>query len=276
MGNMQEAAAALMAMAGNPQHKRLLRLSFPKKDGPAALMLANRLDATEGLSQDFHYTVEVLSADASIALKDVQGKLVCIELVREDKTLRYFSGYVFEFRHVKTDGNQATYDMVLLPWLAYLRLRRDNYLFHGKTLAEQTEEIFADYSAKDAKLSITKGDTAYTDAYQYDESDYNYLHRRWEERGWYYWYEHRQDGHTLMLCDDSTTQAPPIDGDSPKIPYQREAGSIEDDAIGDWTPVRRIVPASVSLASFDFKSPKPQLTSTPTKNQQGDVLRQEV
>jgi type VI secretion system secreted protein VgrG len=78
-----------------------------------------------------------------------------------------------------------------------------------------------------------------------------------------------------MLSDDST-QAPPIDGDSPKIPYQREAGSIEDDAIGDWTPVRRIVPASVSLASFDFKSPKPQLTSTPTKNQQGDILKQEV
>jgi type VI secretion system secreted protein VgrG len=69
MGNMQEATAALMAMAGNPQHKRLLRLTFPKKDGPAALMLANRLDATEGLSRDFHYTVEVLSSDASIALK---------------------------------------------------------------------------------------------------------------------------------------------------------------------------------------------------------------
>jgi type VI secretion system secreted protein VgrG len=275
MGNMQEGATALMAMAGNPQHKRLLRLSFPKKDGPTAPMLANRLDATEALSSDFHYTVEVLSSDASIALKDVQGKLVSIELVREDKTLRYFSGYVFEFRHVKTDGNQATYDMVLLPWLAYLRLRRDNYLFHGKTLAEQTDEIFGDYSVKDAKLSINKGDATYTDAYQYDESDYNYLHRRWEERGWYYWYEHRKDGHTLMLCDDST-QAPPIDGDSPKIPYQREAGSIEDDAIGDWTPVRRLVSAKVSLASFDFKSPKPQQASTPTKNQQGDVLRQEV
>ncbi len=183
MGNMQEAAAAFAAMASDPQHKRLLRLTFPKKDGPMALMLANRLDATEALSSDFHYTVEVLSSDASIALKDVQGKLVSIELVREDNTLRYFSGYVFEFRHVKTDGAQATYDMVLLPWLAYLRLRRDNYLFHGKTLIEQTEEIFADYLVKDAQLTISQGDAAYTDAVQYDESDYNYLHRRWEERG---------------------------------------------------------------------------------------------
>ena len=275
MGNMQDAAAAFAAMASDPQHKRLLRLSFPKKDGPTSLMLANRLDATEGLSRDFHYSVEVLSADASIALKDVQGKLVNVELVREDKTLRYFSGYVFEFRHVKTDGNQATYDMVLLPWLAYLRLRRDNYLFHGKTLADQTEEIFGDYPVKDAKLRISGPDAQYTDACQYDESDYNYLHRRWEERGWYYWYEHTASGHTLVLSDDSS-QAKPIDGDSPKIPYQREAGSQEDDAIGDWTPVRRLVPASVSLSSFDFKKPKPASAHTPTNNLQGDVLKQEV
>ena len=275
MGNMQEAAAAFAAMASDPQHKRLLRLTFPKKDGPAALMLANRLDATEALSSDFHYSVEVLSNNASIALKDVQGKLVSIALVREDKTLRYFSGYVFEFRHVKTDGAQATYAMVLLPWLAYLRLRQDNYLFHSKTLVEQTEAIFGDYSVRDAQLRINQGDAPYTDACQYGESDYNYLHRRWEERGWYYWYEHTDSGHTLVLSDDST-QAPPIDGDSPKVPYQREAGSNEDDGIGDWSPVRRLVPASVALASFDFKNPKPASALTSTKNQQGEVLRQEV
>ena len=34
------------------------------------------------------YTPEALFADASIALKDVQDKLVSIELVREDKSLR--------------------------------------------------------------------------------------------------------------------------------------------------------------------------------------------
>ena len=40
--------------------------------------------------------------------------------------------------------------------------------------------------------------------------------------------------------------------------------------------MRRLVPASVSLSSFDFKKPKPASAHTPTNNLQGDVLKQEV
>jgi type VI secretion system secreted protein VgrG len=254
------------------QHNRLLRLTFPNDDGPAALMLANRLDASEGLSRDFRFEVEVLSDDKGIALKDVQGKMVTIELVREDGSMRYFNGYVFEFRRTKTDGGLVYYTMVLAPWMAYLRLRRDNYIFHNLSLAEQTDEIFADYAVRSAELRIAGADPEMTYACQYGESDYNYLHRRWEARGWHYWYEHSADGHKLVLSDDSTAAAP-IDGARTDIPFQREAGSLEDDGLGEWTPVRRLVPASVALSGFDFKKPRPTTVDVPTVNEQGDVLR---
>lgn len=93
--------------------------------------------------------------------------------------------------------------------------------------------------------------------------------------GWYYWYEHTADGHKLILSDDSTG-APPIDGLSQEIPFQREAGSREDDGIGDWTPIRRLVPSSVVLSSFDFKKPMPAIVDMPTLNVQGDVLAVET
>ena len=47
-------------------------------------------------------------------------------------------------------------------------------------------------------------------------------------------------------------------------------------SIADWTPVRRIVPAKVTLAAFDFKKPRPMQADVPTINQQGDVLPLEV
>ncbi|MDC6256490.1 contractile injection system protein, VgrG/Pvc8 family [Ralstonia solanacearum] len=135
MANMLEAAQALQAlMSGQRQNKRLLRLSFPRNDGPAgALMVANRLEAYEGLSRDFQFTVEILSDNPDIELKDVLGKMVTVELVRDDGSQRYFNGYVFDFRFVKNDAGFSYYDMVLLPWLAFLRYRRDNYLFHGRS-----------------------------------------------------------------------------------------------------------------------------------------------
>jgi type VI secretion system secreted protein VgrG len=257
------------------QHNRLLRLSFPNEDGPGAVLLANRLEVKEALSRDFRIVVEVLSDNENIELKDVLGRMVTVELVREDGTMRYFNGYVFEFRRDYADGAFVYYDMVLGPWLSYLKLRRDNYLFHNRSMGDQTAEIFADYAVRSWELRVAGPDPEMTFACQYGESDYNYLHRRWEALGWYYWYEHTADGHKLILSDDSTA-APPIDGARKEIPFQREAGSKEDDGLGDWTPVRRLVPSSVVLSSFDFKKPKPAVVDVPTLNVQGDVLAVET
>ncbi|SFC33260.1 contractile injection system protein, VgrG/Pvc8 family, partial [Collimonas sp. OK412] len=135
---MSNVLQSLQSLIGGRQTNRILRLSFPHDDGPSAQLLVNKLDAVESLSRDFAFTVELLSDDASLALKDLQGKLFSVELVRADGSLRYFSGYCFEFRLVKTDGSVSFYQARLGPWLQYLRLRKDNYIFHGKTLREQS------------------------------------------------------------------------------------------------------------------------------------------
>ncbi|CAJ0780759.1 Actin cross-linking toxin VgrG1 [Ralstonia mannitolilytica] len=275
MTNMLEAAKALQALiSGQRQNQRLLRLSFPHNDAPAgALMVANRLEAYEGLSRDFHFTVEVLSDNPDIALKDVMGKMVTVELVREDGGQRYFNGYVFDFRFVKNDAGFSYYDMVLLPWLAFLRYRRDNYLFHGKSVEDQTDTIFGDYDVQDWKTKALGDDAPMTDACQYDESDYNYLHRRWEAKGWLYWYEHRKDGHTLVLCGDST-QASPIDGDGQMV-WQGKSG-VTECGLTSFSAVRTVAPTAYAASSFDFKSPRPVRADVPTINKQGKLPQMEV
>ncbi|MYN20131.1 type VI secretion system tip protein VgrG [Rugamonas sp. FT107W] len=272
---MSSLSEMISAFAHGRQNNRILRLSFPHDDGPHSTLLANRLEASEGLSRDFEYTVEVLADDASLALKDVQGKMVTISLVRGDGSMRFFNGYVFEFRLVKTDGSVAFYSMVLRPWLAYLKLRKDNYLFHGKSLRDQSADVFSDYGTHpDWDCQVMGADEPVTMACQFDETDHNYLHRRWEAAGWHYWYEHSEKAHKLILADDST-QAAPIDGDGPEIRFQRHAGAIEEDAIGDWSPVRSIVASKVAISAFDFKHPLPNNVDLPTLNQQGDVLTTE-
>ncbi|HEX8787475.1 MAG TPA: hypothetical protein VF793_14915, partial [Telluria sp.] len=58
------------------QHNRILRLLFPHDDAPPTQFLVNKLDAIESLSRNFEFTVELLSDDAGIALKEMQGKLL--------------------------------------------------------------------------------------------------------------------------------------------------------------------------------------------------------
>jgi type VI secretion system secreted protein VgrG len=267
---MTNSLSSIHDLVYSRQYNRILRLSFPNNDAPAAQLVVNKIDATESLSRDFEFTVELLSDEASVALKEMQGKLLNIELVRRDGSLRYFSGHVFSFRRRHSDGGITFYEAKLGPWLKFLSLRKDNYLFHNKTLREQTDSIFRDYGAYSQwEWQVTGDDPTMTDACQFDETDFNYLSRRWEAAGWYYWYEHDASGHKLIVSSDST-QAPALDGGA-QVRFHGEGGALEEDAIDRWSPVRQIVPSSFALNGFNFKDPRPSNVTLPTLNQQGDV-----
>lgn len=277
------AEANLSAFSGDAQHKRLLRLDFPKQDGPHAILLPNSLQAHEELSRGFRYEVELLSDDARIPLKVMMARMVTISLVRAGGSLRYFNGYVTEFRFIRADGGFAFYRMVLEPFLAFARLRQDNVSFHNKTVRQITEATLAQYRQADWHMFTHDDDPVLTAANQYNETDYNHLHRRWETRGLLYWYEHRADGHTLMLSDNSML-AGPIDADRGSDPsrgadviaFHAQSGSIEDDGIHRWSPVRKLGSGSTTLASFNYKSPAPQLAGFDSCNQQGDFFPYEI
>lgn len=281
MGESQAiaAGAALSAFSQHAQHDRLMRMEFPRGDGPEAILLPNRMTAHEEISRCFRFEVELLSDDARIPLKAMMARMVTISLVRADGSLRHFNGYVTEFRFLRADGGFAFYQMLLEPWLAFARLRQDNVSFHGKSVIELTELTFAHYRQADWHSAIIADYPRLTCANQYGETDYNHLHRRWEALGVHYWYEHRADGHTLWLSDRSTL-AQPIDptgiDDSGELPFRDKAGSLEDDGIREWSPVRRIASGRTTVASFDYKNPIAQRMSAESLNDQGDVYPHEI
>jgi len=266
----------LQALFDVHQKTRLLRLSFPNSDGPQARLMVNRLHGTEYLSRDFEFRVELLSDDAGIELEAMHGKLLCVSLVQADGSLRPFTGYVTSFKLVKTDGGVAFYEAVLKPWLAYTSLRRNNRLFHAQNLREQANTIFDDYGGLPAwEWEITSEQPQFTMATQWNETDHNYLCRRWEAAGYSYRYEHNAEGHTLRIGDD-TRAAPPIDGPSPGIRFHGAGGAIDEDAISDWSPLRQWASGQAAVSGFDFKSPRPIHADTVTINQQGDIPQLEV
>lgn len=274
MNLLQGASAILSALNADSQERRILRLDFPRGDGPASIMLANALSGQETLSRDFHFNVEVLSDDAHISLKSVMGKMVTLSLVRNDGSLRYFNGYVFEFRFLKTDGGFAVYEMGLRPWLTFLSLGKNSRTFQNVLLAEMIERTVVDCAQRDYKLLLTKESPVITLAIQHNESDYNHLYRRLEAAGCHTWYEHRFDGHTLWISDDSTL-ADPIDG-APTMQFQNQAGSQEDDGVSQWSPARRICPQRVTVNSYDFKRAGTERPARDSMNQQGEVPEIEV
>ena len=268
--------AALSAFGQAAQEQRLLRLDFPRGDGPAdCVLLVDTLKATEQVSRDFCFEAELLSDNAHIALKAMMGRMATVSMVRDDGTLRHFNGYVSEFRLLHADGGFASYRMVLQPWLAFARLRQDNVSFHGQSVIQLTETTFGHYEQRDWKTCLQGDDPQLPCANQHNETDYNHLHRRWEALGWHYWYEHRADGHTLWLADDSSL-AELIDGEDGSMRFHADSGSLEDDGVQQWQAVRQLGSGLLTLASFDYKNPQPQRATAYSLNRQGDLFAHEL
>lgn len=253
------------------QHHRILQLHFVNDDAPDVELLINRLNASEALSRDYAYTLELLSDDACIPLEALMGKLLRVALVRADGTQRHFTGYVERFSFLRTDGGLAFYEARLVPWMAFLAARINNRIFHQRNLEGLSAEIFSAYPSHARwNCQLRHDDPVCTDIFQFDESDSNLLHRRWEDAGWHYHYEHQSDGHQLRLSDDST-YANPIDGGG-QVPFQHHGGAIEEDGMAQWSMVRQFQPSSTRLSSYDFKTARPQQVDVPTLNKQGAVL----
>lgn len=245
----------LRKIATGMQNKRLLTLLFPRGDAPYDILLANRLEGEESLSRDFRFVVEILSDNAKLDPKDFVDKQIAVQLLRSDGSFRYFNGYIFSYRFVRTDGDIAFYEAEIGPWLRYLTLRKNNRLFLDLAIRGQTATIFDDYSTLPVwDWKVREADPPMTMACQFDEHDHNYVHRRWEHRGLCYWYEHTSTEHKLIVSDPVRTE-PAIDGSSPEIAYRREVGSQEADGIASWSPIQQTTSTHIAESRADFKAP---------------------
>lgn len=274
-----------MSLSDLRQNNRLMKLHFPNEDGPSSPLLIEGMKAEEELSKSFTYTLDLLSDDAFIETTELMGVMMTVELEQADGSARYFNGYVTQAERTGSDGGYCLYQVVLSPWTHLLHNTIDNYTFQEQTLIDTIDEIFANYSPfPDYDIRIygkvepetfrAQGGRITPDAPD-GESDYNYLHRRLEEKGWYYWFEHRKDGHTLIISDNSEFASTPIDGTG-KVRFHNDKATLPEDTIQQWKIRRILSPAKVSLTSFDFKHPRAERYDTRTRNQQGDVLQTEV
>ncbi|MGA4133897.1 type VI secretion system tip protein VgrG, partial [Ralstonia nicotianae] len=265
------------------QSNRLLGLSFPKDDAPTATdlrgrsvpvqMVVERLEAQEGLGQDFRFELTLLADSAGLVLADMLGKLLAVSLVKPDGTLRWFTGHVAEFSLVGSDPGVATYRAVLRPWLWFARARINDRVFRDRSLYQQISEILQDYGAwAQWRWAVAGEDAPFTMAVQgggQGESDHNYIYRRLEARGCISGYEHDATGHRLVIFDRSS-QCPPVEGDQ-RIPFQAAGGPQEENAIQRWTPVQTAAAALFAASAFDFKHPQARHHAESTQRKQGRV-----
>ncbi|WAC00431.1 type VI secretion system Vgr family protein [Pseudomonas putida] len=256
------------------QNKRLFTFDSPLPPEQELQLLS--FSGREAISELFSFQAELISQDARIELKKLIGKKVTVGIALADGSTRYLSAHVSDFVHTGADGGIANYSAELVPWLWILSRRRDSRIFQDKTTEQIVKEVFDYYlTLADHEFRLSQPLKPISYCTQYQESDLNFVLRMLEHEGLFFTFEHSQEGHRMIISDDSSI-LPQLER-QPLIRYHSASVTETADSITAWSSARRMQPTRLALKSFDYKQPaNPHLVQLNSVNQQGEVGQYEV
>lgn len=231
------------------QTSRMGRLSTVLGRDTLVLM---RFEGREAMSAPFDWQVDCLAASPDIDFDALIGTHATVTLVTRQGE-RPFDGIVTEARWLGAGENGHRYRLKLRPWFQLASLRRNQRIFHRKSVVQILEELLSAYAgvgAVQVDLTADYPELEYT--VQYRESDLDFACRMMERFGISYHFQHASGAHTMVLTD--IAESHPTIGSRP---FHPDDGHHQEDIdhFWEWQPARRITTGAVRLTDYNFKTP---------------------
>ncbi|KWC66059.1 type VI secretion system Vgr family protein [Burkholderia ubonensis] len=258
--------------SGLLQSDRIVKLDTPA--GPDVL-LPQIVVGTARLGRNFEYAVDVVSLRDSLELKSLIAQPVTLWIQQADKSYRPRHGYVHTARRLGADGQLTSMQLIFSSWLHFLKFRKDARIFQDQSVEAILETVFQGHpqAVGAYRMEVRKPSPTRSFCVQY-EDDWNFVHRLLEAEGWFYYFEHAEDGksHTLVITDDLYSLKPL---EPERVQFYRAGVTRQPEALVHWAGARTLQSTSYSTRTFDYKNPDARKEmSYPTIANQGDLPQQ--
>ncbi|MBI5255964.1 MAG: type VI secretion system tip protein VgrG [Burkholderiales bacterium] len=211
---------------------------------------------SSGLSTLEEVRLHMLSDKPDLMPDDLLGKAVTVTIELRDGEQRHINGYVSRFGLGRHQGRYFGYTAEVVPWLWFLTRRSDCRIFQDMSTPEIIKEVFKGHNAiASHEFKLTRQYRKRSYCVQYRETDYNFVARLMEDEGIYWYFEHTESEHKLIVVDMSSAHnsAPGYE----HLPYYANVGQASPDVdyISDWNFSHSIRSGKVALTSYDFERP---------------------
>ena len=234
-------------------------------------LMFRSLAGKEEFSGLFQFTVTLLSEKNSIQASQLLGKGATIEIETEGESKRFLNGQVISFQKTSHGDRYTEYQAELAPWFWYATRTADCKIFQNKTAVQIADEVFADYPFPvKKKLHETYLPIGYY--VQYNESDFQFLSRLFEQEGIYYYFEHSDGEHALVLADFPSSHGA-LSGHAEIQFAQGNTNADGKERIRFWTTAETVRSGSYVTSDYFFKKPSANLQqkrSDPKQHKQND------
>ncbi len=221
---------------------------------------------------DFHVP---LSTSANLDLKAMIGTEMTVSLQLDGigtgalggvgAGVREISGLVVKAGFLRGEGRYNIYRVELRPWLWLATLTSDYKIFQDKTVVEIIDTVLHDYPYPvEKRLDIEKysvrGESERNEPrafqVQYGETDFDFIQRLMEEWGIYWFFEHTDNKHRLVLCDHIGAHRKSPSEAYHELVHHPDGGKIDIEYIGYFSTDEALRPGRVVIDDFDFTRPR--------------------
>lgn len=210
------------------QAGRLLALSTPLG---ADNLLLERIRGEEAISELFRFDLDVLClADAPVAFDALLGQPANVKVMLPDGTFRFFNGIVSRLAqgdYVAGPNGVNTfvrYHLEVVPQLWLASLSHKSRIFQTLSVLDILKQVLTGLSISWQVLGTLEPRDY---CVQYNESDFAFASRLMEEEGIYYFFEHADGSHQMVIAD--TPQAHTAVPGPATISYQITQGGLHPD-----------------------------------------------
>lgn len=238
------------------QDDRIIAIDTPLgKD----VLLLRSFAAQDAISRMFRISAELFSENASIDFTKIIGKQVSISLRLADGSKRYFNGYVSRFSQTGMDTRFTHYHVEIVPWLWFLTRRADCRIFQNMTIPDIVSKVFKDRGFGDFRNSL-QGDFEQREyCVQYRETDFNFVSRLMEQYGIFYFFEHEQNKHTLVMGNKPSVHKPCPVQSKARVDFTVGGYIKDEDVVGSWNLEQELRPGKYALTDYNFETPSTSL-----------------
>ena len=254
-------------MSGNlaiKQAPRLLKIESPLG---ADVLILRRLRVSESIFAPFRMEGEVISARDNLTATDLVDKLVTCTIQQKEGPPRHFHGYVRSFGRSGAFARGLTiYQFEAVPKMWNLTRTADCRIFQRESVKDITEKLLTEGKVDDFSWNCSGEMKPRDYIVQYNETDWEFLHRLWAEVGVGYCHTHEVGKHTALFCS-AASDWPTI----PNIELVVHPAEIRQDVLSTWQPkgavqVGKVVSIDTDLLKFSATATKEASTLLPQSN----------
>ncbi len=241
--------------SGFKQDNAYLSISTPLgKD----VFLLQGFNGEESVSGLFAFDLDLASDNGAVDFSALIGNSGTVTIALGEGGKRYINGVFTRLIQTGGAGGFATYRATLHPWLWWLTLSTDSRIFQAKSTPDIVKSVFEDLGFADFRDELAASYAPRDYCVQYQESAFAFVSRLLEEEGIFYFFEHEDGKHTLVLADgaDANKDCP----NRSAARYRPDTTDRDsDDVIYRCALEQQAVPAKYRADDFNFETPSTQL-----------------